>query len=144
MKVKTKPNKNKFDHWFEINSRWIDIDSMGHINHASYLNYMETARIDYFSHLGLPEINKNRSNSVILASVEISYHNQANHPSKFYIGHRVCRVGEKSFDLLTGIFLKNKINPICVANFKMVSFNYETNKTIKIPNQIYENNQYSG
>jgi acyl-CoA thioester hydrolase len=134
-------NKNEFDHWFKLNTRWVDMDSMGHINHALYLNYMETARIDYFSNLGLPEIHINRKNSIILASFKISYHNQANHPSIFDIGHRVSSVGNKSFDLLTGIFLNDKINPICVATFKMVSFNYETNKTIKVPKQIYDINR---
>ncbi|MFL3008648.1 MAG: acyl-CoA thioesterase [Candidatus Neomarinimicrobiota bacterium] len=133
-------NKNEFDHWFKLNTRWVDMDSMGHINHASYLNYMETARIDYFFHLGLPDIHLNRKNSVILASVKISYHKQSNHPSRFDIGHRVSRVGHKSFDLLTGIFLNDKINPICVATFKMVSFNYEINESIKIPKKI--NNNY--
>ena len=140
MNKKKISNKNEFDHWFKLNTRWVDMDSMGHINHASYLNYMETARIDYFFHLGLQDIHLNRKNSVILASVKISYHKQANHPSRFDIGHRVSRVGNKSFDLLTGIFLNDKINPICVATFKMVSFNYEINESIKIPKKI--NNNY--
>ena len=133
-------NENEFDHWFKLNTRWVDMDSMGHINHASYLNYMETARIDYFSHIGLPDIHLNRENSVILASVNISYHKQSNHPSRFNIGHRVSRVGDKSFDLLTGIFVNDKLDPICIATFKMVSFNYEINQSIEIPKQI--NNTY--
>ena len=133
-------NENEFDHWFKLNTRWVDMDSMGHINHASYLNYMETARIDYFSHIGLPDIHLNRKNSVILASVNISYHKQSNHPSRFDIGHRVSRVGLKSFDLLTGIFISDKVDPICIATFKMVSFNYEINQSIEVPKQI--NNTY--
>ena len=133
-------NENEFDHWFKLNTRWVDMDSMGHINHASYLNYMETARIDYFSHIGLPDIHLNRKNSVILASVNISYHKQSNHPSRFDIGHRVSRVGLKSFDLLTGIFINDKVDPICIATFKMVSFNYEINQSIEVPKQI--NNTY--
>ena len=133
-------NENEFDHWFKLNTRWVDMDSMGHINHASYLNYMETARIDYFSHIGLPDIHLNRKNSVILASVNISYHKQSNHPSRFNIGHRVSRVGLKSFDLLTGIFINDKVDPICIATFKMVSFNYEINQSIEVPKQI--NNTY--
>ena len=133
-------NENEFDHWFKLNTRWVDMDSMGHINHASYLNYMETARIDYFSHIGLPDIHLNRENSVILASVNISYHKQSNHPSRFNIGHRVSRVGDKSFDLLTGIFVHDKLDPICIATFKMVSFNYEINQSIEVPKQI--NNTY--
>lgn len=140
MNKKKIANLNEFDHWFKLNTRWVDMDSMGHINHAAYLNYMETARINYFSHIGLPDIHLNRENSVILASVNISYHKQSNHPSRFDIGHRVSRVGDKSFDLLTGIFINDKVDPICVATFKMVSFNYEINQSIEVPKQI--NNTY--
>ena len=141
MKLNNIKNKNEFDYWTELNTRWIDMDSIGHVNHVSYLSYLETARVDYFSYLGLPEIHKSINNSVILASLEVSYIRQISHPSKLNIGHRVFRVGVKSFDLLSGIFLKDKKNPICIAILKMVSFNYKTNKSIKVPREIHRNNR---
>ena len=117
------------------------MDSMGHINHTSYLSYIETGRIDFFSHIGLPKINLSLEQSVILASLEISYFSQISHPSVLNIGHRICRVGTKSFDLLSGVFYKKNLNPISVALIKMIAFNYKTNKTILVPQQILKNNR---
>ena len=134
-------NKKEFDFWTKLETRWIDMDSMGHVNHASYLNYMETARIDFFKYLKLSKINQNIDSSVIIGSIKISYFNQIFHPSELNIGHRVCKVGEKSFDLLCGIFLKNNLKPSCVALFNMISFNYKKNCSISVQNEIVKNNR---
>jgi len=134
-------NRKEFNFWTKLKTRWIDMDSMCHINHTSYLSYIETARIDFFSSLDISDINKNLEQSVILASLEISYLNQVSHPSVLNIGHKVCRVGSKSFDLLSGVFTEDKLTLICIAIFKMVSFNYKTNKSILIPKQIIDNNK---
>ena len=137
----SKIKRKEFDFWTQLQTRWSDMDSMGHINNASYLSYMETARVDFFAYLGLPKINKSLENSVILASSEISYLNQVSHPSILSIGHRICRIGKKSFDLLSGVFPKGQKRPVCVALFKMVSFNYNINKSILIPLEIINNNR---
>ena len=41
--------KQDFKFWTNLNMRWVDMDSLGHINNAVYLNYFETARVDFFS-----------------------------------------------------------------------------------------------
>lgn len=37
--------------WFRV--RFHEVDSLGHVNNASYLNYIEQAAIDHATHLGL-------------------------------------------------------------------------------------------
>ena len=98
--------KQDFKFWTNINTRWVDMDSLGHINNAIYLNYIETARLDFFSKIKMPDINKNLEESVILASIEIQYFSQLSHPCSLIIGHRISRIGVKSFDLLAGVFEK--------------------------------------
>ena len=93
-----------FDFWSSVNSRWRDMDALGHINHTSYLSYMESARVDVYIELGYDGIRKEMDESTILASMEVQYIEQASHPSKFNVGHRICRVGNKSFDLISGVF----------------------------------------
>ncbi|HIF83333.1 MAG TPA: acyl-CoA thioesterase, partial [Candidatus Marinimicrobia bacterium] len=34
--------RSDFDYWSAINTRWRDMDALGHLNHAIYLEYMET------------------------------------------------------------------------------------------------------
>ena len=37
-----------FDYWITLATRWGDLDAMQHVNHAAYLTFMETARLDYY------------------------------------------------------------------------------------------------
>ncbi|MEC7730030.1 MAG: acyl-CoA thioesterase, partial [Candidatus Neomarinimicrobiota bacterium] len=81
-----------FDFWSSMRSRWRDMDTLGHINHAAYLTYMESARVDVYFKLGYRGIRKDEDESTILGSMEVNYHHQATHPSQLEIGHRISRV----------------------------------------------------
>ena len=67
------------------------MDSLEHINHAAYLTYMESARVDVYIQLGYSGIRREMDESTILASMQVHYISQASHPSKFEIGHRISR-----------------------------------------------------
>ena len=100
---------------------------------------METARVDTDMQLGFVGINKNMNESTILASIEVTYLSQLSHPASLIVGHRITRVGNKSYDLMSGIFLESGSVILCHAYFKLVSFNYKKNKTIVVPDKIRKN-----
>ena len=126
------------DFWTLMETRWRDMDSLSHINHAAYLSYMESARVEVNIQLGYSGIRREMDESTILASMEVHYLNQAIHPSKLEIGHRISRVGNKSFDFLAGIFHAENKNLICSAIFKLVAYSYKDECTIPVPELIIE------
>ena len=128
--------RSDFDYWSTINTRWRDMDALGHLNHAIYLEYMETARVDVYIQLGFSGIRKDMDESTILGSMDVHYLSQVKHPSSLDVGHRICRVGSKSFDFLAAIFIESEEKPVCSALFKMVAFNYDLNKAIPVPDLI--------
>ena len=130
--------RSDFDYWSPINTRWRDMDALGHLNHAIYLGYMETARVDVYTQLGFSGIRKDMDESTILGSMDVHYLSQVKHPASLDVGHRICRVGSKSFDFLAAIFRENEEGPVCSALFKMVAFNYDLNKAIPVPDLIRE------
>ncbi len=130
---------NDFDFLTKLDTRWSDMDSLGHINHTAYLNYMETARVDTHVQLGFAGIDQNMNESTILASMEVTYLSQLSHPASLIVGHRIIRVGNKSYDLMSGIFQEPSPSILCHAYFKLVSFNYKKNKTIVVPDIIRKN-----
>ena len=130
--------RSDFDFWSSINTRWRDMDALGHLNHAIYLGYMETARVDVYIQLGFSGIRKDMDESTILGSMDVHYLSQVKHPASLDVGHRICRVGSKSFDFLAAIFKENEEKPVCSAQFKMVAFNYDLNKAIPVPDLIRE------
>ena len=125
-----------FDFWHHLQTRWRDMDSLGHINHAAYLSYMESARVDVYIKMGYSGIRKEMDDSAILASMEIHYVEQIAHPTELEIRHRICRVGNKSFDFLAGIFHADNKTLICSGLFRLVAFNYKINSSIAVPKQI--------
>ena len=131
--------RSDFDYWSTINTRWRDMDALGHLNHAIYLGYMETARVDVYIQLGFSGIRKDMDESTILGSMDVHYLSQVKHPSSLDVGHRICRVGSKSFDFLAAIFIESEEKPVCSALFKMVAFNYDLNKAIPVPDLIRQN-----
>ena len=75
------------------------MDGLRHINNAKYLTFLETARLEYLSTLGI-DINRwDAQESIILASMKVDYHRQSSYPNEYDIGCRVIRLGNKSFDI---------------------------------------------
>ena len=131
--------KTEFNFWKQIDTRWSDMDSLGHINHTAYLSYMESARVDVYYDLGFKGIRKDMDESTILGSMEVHYLNQCVHPASLDVGHRISRIGGKSFDFLAAIFHKDNESLICAALFKLVAFNYKKNQSIFVPKKIKSN-----
>lgn len=129
--------RTDFDYWISIDTRWRDMDALGHLNHAAYLTYMESARVDVYIQLGYSGIRKEMDESTILGSMDVHYLAQVKHPASLDVGHRICRVGTKSFDFISAVFHEEK--PVCSALFKLVAFNYKLNKAIPVPEKIREN-----
>ena len=129
-------NRKYFDFWTTIHTHWSDMDGLRHINHAKYLTYMETARLDLYGQIGHDLNRWEQESSSILASMEVNYLGQAVHPSVFKVGQRISRIGTKSYDVLTAIFRKGEDAPILQANFVLVAINYKTGKTVPVPDEF--------
>ena len=135
MIIKAKPED--FIFWTKAKTRWGDMDGLRHINHAAYLSYMETARMESLEQLGFGNERWNSELGVILASAKVDYFSQIHHPEELDIGLAVPKIGRTSFDLLTGIFNKGKSKIIVQAVFVLVTFNYNQNKSIPVPKNIH-------
>ena len=118
--------------YHNINTRWNDMDSFGHINNAVYLSYIEDARTILFKRWKLNSQNK----SVIVASLKIDYISQVKHPSKLIIGSKISRIGNSSFDILSGIFEDKQSNPAVISLVTCVCYDYEKATSVEIYDEI--------
>lgn len=55
-----------------IQVRWADLDALGHVNNATYLTYLEQARVSYFNDLGLWDGSIHQL-GLIMAKVTLEY-----------------------------------------------------------------------
>ncbi|NOZ74735.1 MAG: acyl-CoA thioesterase [FCB group bacterium] len=128
--------RDLFSHWVTLRSRWRDMDGLRHINHAAYLTYMETARLDFYHQLGFEYDRWDLDVSTILVGMEVNYYQQATHPTLFDIGTRLSRIGRSSFDLLTAVFRNDSEELFVGANFTLVTFNYAKQTKIDVPDSF--------
>lgn len=138
MKIKIYSLKD-YDFWSKEKSRWGDMDGLRHLNHAAYLTFMESARLEFYQHLGFHAKGWDLRESTILVSMKVDYLQQAFHPCQLLIGQRITRVGNKSFDILTAVFRGKEERPLVQAIFTLVAFNYDSNSSIPVPDVIREN-----
>ena len=64
------------------------------------------------------------------------YLEQLEHPSNIIIGQKVSRLGTKSFDIQSAIYIVGKENPICSSLVTSVCYDFIMNKSIPIYNEI--------
>ena len=115
-----------------IQTRWKDMDSFGHINNAVYLTYIEDARTTLFKRWNLKGQNK----SVIVASLNIDYFTQIKHPSKLIIGSKISRIGNSSFDIQSAIFIDGLKKPAALSLVICVCYDYENGKSVTVYDEI--------
>ena len=122
----------KFQH--KLKTRWRDLDAFRHVNNATFLSYIEDARILFFKRWNINLKEK----SLIVASVKIDYIKQIKHPSNIIIGQKVSRLGTKSYDILSGVFIEGEISPSCVSTVTSVCYDFIAKKTIPVYQEIID------
>ena len=130
MKTQTKITDFHFTH--DLRTRWRDCDAFRHINNATYLSYIEDARLELMRRWRITQDGK----SVIVASVKIDYYKQVTHPTELIIGQKISRIGNKSFDIESAIFVEGDSEPTCVSLITSVAIDFKLNKTIKVHPEI--------
>jgi acyl-CoA thioester hydrolase len=77
----------------DVNVRFRDLDTMGHVNNAVYATYLEEARIAYYDdvlNVAVDELG------FFLAHVEIDYERPVRHGEDVRVGIRTTDIGDRS------------------------------------------------
>lgn len=123
-----------FKHSTPIQIRFVDQDSLGHVNNANYLSYIELARIDYLQ--DVLKIDFSSPESVILAKATVDYKLPILLNDKIEVLTRYSRLGNKSFDIeyqLVRMDADGGQTIMATAHTVIVAFNYVEQKPIAIP-----------
>ena len=123
---------SNFPFHYKLQTRWKDMDAFGHVNNAVFLSYIEDARITLFKGWNISDEKR----SIILASMRIDYLRQIDHPSHLIVGERISRIGRKSFDIESAVFINNGVEPVASSMVTCVCFNYEENKSLPVYPEI--------
>jgi len=80
----------------EVPLRWVDVDSAGVVNNATYLSLLEQARYLYFTHLGLMD---DHAVPFVLAEANVKFLRPGRLGMRVEVAARTSRLGTSSFDM---------------------------------------------
>src|SRR2546427_3050521 len=86
----------------ELPVQFRDIDVMGHVNNATYLQYMETARVELARLLG--QLTDGVRPGFIVASARVEFKKPIKDEHRITVSVWVSRIGDHSWDLDYAIY----------------------------------------
>ena len=125
----------------ELPVQFRDIDRMGHVNHAVYLQYMETARVELARRLGM--IRDVSSSSFIVGTAHVEYKKPIRDEPRVTVSCWVSRIGERSWDLDYTVNAGRV--EFATGRTTQVGYNYDTRRTVRISDKLRKSlEKYAG
>jgi len=121
-----------FQFYQPINVRYGDLDPQGHVNNASYLTYLEEARIGYIKQLGLWTGGSFLDIGIIVADAQVTFRMPLVYGVQVQVGVKVESIGGKSLKMAYSIE-DHEAKIYAKASTVLVAFDYHSGKTILVP-----------
>jgi acyl-CoA thioester hydrolase len=115
---------------------WGDMDSMGHVNNAVYLRWLENVRFDLFERMGVSRLHREEGKGPILARVSVDFLSPVTFPDKLLVSARVTALGNKSFTLRNEVWSLARGALCARAEAVIVMVDYGSVCTIAVPAPI--------
>src|SRR5436309_2525605 len=110
-----------------------DVDVMGHVNHATYLQYMETARVELARSLG--QVRKGFRSNFTLASARCEFKKTITDERRVTVSVWVSRIGDRSWDLDYSIQGPGRVE-YAVGRTTQVAYDYKTRSAVLISGKL--------
>lgn len=122
-------------HKHEIVVRFCETDMLGHVNNKNYFVYLEDSRIQFFYDARILGEEWN----YVLASTKCDFVSQAFFRQTLSIESQIGRIGNSSFQLDQIVLDKQTGDVIARAESTIVSFNFETQKSEPLSEEVRSN-----
>ena len=110
-----------------------DIDVMGHVNNATYLQYMETARVELARNLG--QVREGFRPDFIIASARVEFKKPIIDERRITVSIWASRIGDRSWDLDYSIRGPRKAE-YAIGRTTQVAYNYKTKSAVHISGRL--------
>ncbi|MFC7441932.1 acyl-CoA thioesterase [Laceyella putida] len=120
----------------QIEVRPTEIDVMGHVNNAKYLEYMEWSREDWYNRVGLPfDVFTEMNVGTVTVNININYRKEARLGQKLTISTEPVRKGRTSFVLKHEIVNEQEE---LVADAEVISctIDLKARKAVPLPDEL--------
>ena len=129
------PDDKKLVYELVIPIRWGDMDAMGHVNNAVYFRYMETLRIDWFTHIGArPD---GGGIGPIIVNAFCNFIKQLAYPGAVLARHYVGALGRSTIDTYATLERVDQPGVIhSTGGATVVWSDFKAQKSVPLPDHI--------
>ena len=117
----------------ELPVQFRDIDVMGHVNNATYFQYMETARVELARSLG--QVRDGFRAGFIVASARCEFKKPIRDERRIAVSVWVSRIGDRSWDLDYSIRGPRKAE-YAIGRTTQVAYDYKTKSAVQISGRL--------
>jgi acyl-CoA thioester hydrolase len=117
----------------ELPVQFRDIDVMGHVNNATYFQYMETARVELARSLG--QVTDGFRTGFIVASARCEFKKPIREERRITVSVWVSRVGGRSWDLDYSIDGPGGVE-FAIGRTTQVAYDYKTKSAVRISDKV--------
>ena len=130
------PPRENFKHITQVEVRFADMDSFGHVNNASFLTFIEQARIKYFDDISGLYYHPSEQ-GIILAHAALDFIRPLHFKEKLMVLTLCTHIGSKSISIAHRV-IAGEMEEVATAETVVVAFNYSVMKSILVPEKWRE------
>ena len=119
-----------------VELRWRDMDAFNHVNNATFLTYLEEARIRWFDSLGTGWLTEQVM--PLLAAVQVNYRMPISYPAEIVVELITERIGNTSLTIGHRILSADEKTLHADGNVVMVWISRVTGRPVDLPQLLRE------
>lgn len=118
-----------------VEVRWSDLDAFNHVNNATYLTYLEEARLQWLKHVPGPWFDE--QSMPVLAASEVNYRQSIAWPARLHVELHCARLGNSSMTIAHRIVDADDANRLYSdGQVVLVWMNPASGKSVPLPDAI--------
>jgi acyl-CoA thioester hydrolase len=124
---------NDYPVLLEFPVAWGDLDAFGHVNNTQYFRWFESARMAYFTRMGI-SAQRPEEAGPILATTTCDFLAPVEYPASIVVGALVTRVGNTSFTMEHEVTNDGAV--VARGSTVVVWFDYQRGEKARIPDAM--------
>ena len=127
--------RERYPHFLDIPTRWMDNDVYGHVNNVVYYSYFDTVVNEYLIRSGVLDIEKSTVVGLVVET-QCRYFAAITFPDEVHAGLRVARLGRSSVRYEIGLFKNDDASAAAQGHFVHVYVERESRRATALPEEM--------
>lgn len=123
-----------FHHSIPLQTRFNDIDMLGHLNNSVYLSFMDLGKAEYFTHVIDKNVMSGGINAVIV-NINCDFYSPSYFDEPLAVATAVVSVSRRSFKMEQRVYNPDTGDIKCICRTTLAGFDPKTAGSMEIPDK---------